>query len=219
MGSPGKYNNFSIDDNPRDYIPTLLKSMYPMAGEGVSKIVVYKYYTEAEVTITLADEYTYTNGEWQSLYNYIDETTNQFVHNGTKWVFDPTETYVMSSSDYQIIVDYVKDNYGDDYIDSYGTQEFYYGAGSYYSNFDIRSGKWNSEEFDSWDEAVKEALGTVLLPAVYPNATLQVNGVDMYYRVVFDTYSGSAARYAMKFKVTKAGPDPEFTFSEGPTLL
>ena len=219
MGSPGNYANFSNDDNPRDYIPNLLKSMYPTAGEGVSKIVVYKYYTEAEVTLTLADQYTYTNGEWQSLYNYIDEITNQFIHNGTKWVFDPTETYTMSSSDYQIIVDYVKDNYGDDYIDSYGTQEFYYGAGAYYSNFDLRSGNWNSEEFDSWEEAVEEAIGTVLLPEIYPNATLQVNGVDMYYRVVFDTYSGSAARYAMKFQVTKAGPDPEFTFTEGPTLL
>lgn len=219
MGSPGNYDNFSNDDDPRDYIPNLLESMYPTAGEGVSKIVVYKYYTGAEGTLTLADQYTYTNGEWQSLYNYIEAITQQFIHNGTKWVFDPTETYTMKSSDYQIIVDYVKDNFGDDFIDSYGTQEFYYGAGAYYSNFDLRAGKWNSEEFDSWDEAVKEALEKVLLPAVYPNATLQVNGVDMYYRVVFDTYSGSAARYAMKFQVTKAGPDPEFTFSEGPTLL
>lgn len=216
MGDPGAYNNFSSSTPPEDYLPTFLKMKYPYAQSGDVKVIVYKYYSGG--VSTRAKEYHFDGTDW-SEYDAIVQVTNQFIHNAAKWVFDPTETYTMSSSDYQIIVDYVKDNFGDDYVDSYGTQEFYYGAGAYYSNFDLRSGKWNSEEFDSWDEAVTEALGTVLLPAIYPNATLQVNGVDMYYRVVFDTYSGSAARYAMKFQVTKAGPDPEFTFVEGPTLL
>ncbi|MGM0407422.1 MAG: hypothetical protein ACQERU_05530 [Bacteroidota bacterium] len=216
MGDPGAYDNFSGSVPPEDYLPTFLKMKYPYAQSGDQKVIVYKYYSGG--VSTRAKEYHFDGSEWTE-YDAIVEETNQFIHNGAKWVFDPTETYTMESSDYQIIVDYVKDNFGDDYLDSYGTQEFYYGAGAYYSNFDLRAGKWNSEEFETWDEAVKEALGTILLPAVFPNATLQVNGVDMYYRVVFDTYSGSAARYAMKFQVTKAGPDPEFTFVEGPTLL
>ncbi len=218
MGDPGTYDNFSSSVPPEDYLPTFLKMKYPYAQSGDVKVIVYRYYEGDGVTNTYAKEYHFDGSVWVE-YDAIIQETNQFIHNGTKWVFDPTETYTMSSSDYQIIVDYVKDNFGDDYIDSYGTQEFYYGAGAYYVNFDIHSGKWNNEEFDSWDEAVKEAIGTVLLPEIYPNATLQVNGVDMYYRVVFDTYSGSDARYAMKFQVTKAGPDPEFTFVEGPTLL
>lgn len=57
-----------------------------------------------------------------------------------------------------------------------------------------------------------------IIHELYPSATLQVNGVDMFYRVVFATYSGANAKYAMKFQVTKAGPDPEFTLVEGPTL-
>ena len=61
-----------------------------------------------------------------------------------------------------------------------------------------------------------EAIGNVLLPALYPDAQTQVNGVDMYYIVNFATYSGADGNYAMRFQVSKAGPDPEFTLVEGP---
>lgn len=218
---PGKYSNFSADDLPQDYLPKFLDSNYPAAGEGISIIVVYKYYTGTDAgTVTLADEYTYTSGVWESSYNYVVEQTGQFAVSGTSylWVFDPTETYTMSNSDFQTIVDYVGANISVDYVDSYGTGESYFGAGAYYGNFDLRAGKWDAEVFASWEEAIEEALGTALLPTLYPSATLQVNGVDMYYRVIFATYSGAAADYAMKFQVTKAGPDPEFTLDEGPIL-
>ncbi|MEA2105802.1 MAG: choice-of-anchor J domain-containing protein, partial [Bacteroidota bacterium] len=140
MGSPGNYDSFSNDDNPRDYIPNLLKNMYPTAGEGVSKTVVYKYYTDIEGTLTLADEYTYTNGEWQSLYNYIDETTQQFMHLGDKWVFDPTVKFTMTASDYNIIIEWVLDNLDASYGYNDRSREFYYGAAHKYSNFDLRVG-------------------------------------------------------------------------------
>lgn len=221
MGAgPGKYNNFSSSNLPQDYLPKFLDNMYPTAGEGISAIVVYKYYTGTSAgTVTLADEYTYTSGAWVSSYNYVVEQTGQFAVSSTSnlWVFDPTETVIMSHSDYQTIVEYVKEKIPDD-GSPYDNTEYYYGCSYYYDNFNTSSGKWNADKFDSWEKAIEEALGTVLLPLLYPNATLQVNGVDMYYRVIFKTYSGANAIYAMKFKVTKAGPDPEFTLDEGPTL-
>ncbi|MCD4832579.1 MAG: hypothetical protein K8R31_02200 [Bacteroidales bacterium] len=219
MGAPGAYSNFAYyeGDGPEYYLPAFLEDTYTYAQAGDIKVIVYNFYEGGGVTSICAKEYHFDGSEWTE-YDAIIETTNQFIHNGTGWVFDPTETITMSNSDFQIVVDYVGANISVDYVDSYGTAESYYGAGAYYGNFDLRAGKWDAEVFNSWEEAIEDALGTALLPILYPSATLQVNGVDMYYRVIFATYSGAAADYAMKFQVTKAGPDPEFTLDEGPIL-
>ena len=215
MGDPGDDGSFSNDILPQNYLPKFLDALYPEAGEGVSKIVVYQYDTDIEDEITLATKYIYKDGEWESMYDYIEEATNQFVHNGEKWLFDPTIVVEMSSSNYQLIVDYVKTNISADYIDKYGTAESYYGAGAYYKNFSISDGYWEADVFDSWEKAVEEAIGTILLPELFPDAQLQANGVDMFYRVIFETFkSGVKVNYAMNFQVTKAGPDPEFTLDE-----
>lgn len=214
MGSPGKYDNFSSTDKPSDYIPNMLTARFPLAGEGIEVIVVYKYY--AGYTATLAATYTYSSGSWTSDYDFVTAKEAQFLYGGTGWVFDPTVTITMVSSDYQIIVDYVRDHVGTEYVDSYGTGESYFGAGSYYVNFDLRPGYWEADVFDSWQDAVTTAIGTALLPTRFPNASTQVNGVDMYYIVNFATYSGAAGNYSAKYQVTKSGPNPEFTLVEGP---
>ncbi len=214
MGSPGTYDNFSDSDKPVDYIPNLLKGKFPLAGQDKEVTVVYKYF--AGSTMTLASTYTYNNGGWESSYDYVVSKTAQFLYGGTGWVFDPTITYTMGSSDFQLIVDWVKANISADYLDSYGTAEFYFGAAAYYANFDIRVGNHEPNEFESWEAAVEAALATVFLPAKFPDATIQVNGVDMYYIVKFATYSGADGSYSMKFQVTKSGPNPEFTLVEGP---
>lgn len=226
MGDPGNDFYFSSDIDPQDYIPTFLKAKYPTAGEGVSKIIVYNYYSNAEEkTVTIADEYTYESGVWVSSYAYVVQNSGKWAVSGTtlEWVFDPTETFEMSKSDYQIVCDWVATKVAASEIDAsflpYSNTEIWFGASAYYDNFDIRSGKWNSTEFSKWENAVEEAIGTILLPAKYPAATLQVNGVDMFYKVIFETYIGTYSTYSMKFQVTKAGPDPEFTLVEGPTLL
>ncbi|MGM0504596.1 MAG: choice-of-anchor J domain-containing protein, partial [Bacteroidota bacterium] len=224
MGSPGNYDNFSGDDSPRDYIPNLLRSMYPTAGEGVSKFVVYKYYTGIEGTLTLADEYTYTNGEWQSLYNYIDETTQQFIHNGENWVFDPTIEFTMVGSDYNIIVEWVLDNLDASYGYNDRSREYYYGAAIKYSNFDLRVGKrteFGIPGFDglTQDEAIDKIWSRIpeaidiLLKQKYPEAKAVVSGVDVHYYVTFYTYENdlSSNYYTIHFQCTKDGPDPEFT--------
>jgi len=222
MGDPGSHDNFSSSILAQDYLPKYLDNLYPTAGEGISVIVVYDYYTGINYeTVTIADEYTYTSGEWVSSYSYVQEMTAQWaVSSATnKWVFDPTETITLTNDEYKYIVDYVIDNFDAEFIGYDSRREYYYGVSEKYNNFDITSGKYNEDVFDSWEEATATALSDVLLPHLYPNATLQVNGVDMFYRIIFNTYSGSNALYVIKFQVTKAGPDPEFTLVEGPELL
>lgn len=213
MGDPGKYDNFSSSEPPENYLPQYLNAHLPYAQEEDKVAVMYRYY--AGTTIWKADEYSVSGGQW-TMYKPVIEQSSQFIQNGEKWVFDPTVMFSLVSSDYQIIVDYVNDNVDPEYVDSYGTSESYFGASAFYGNFDIRPGY---HEFDpeSWEEALKEAIGTALLPVKFPNAVTQVEGVDVYYVATFDTYSGSDGTYSITFQCTKSGPDPEFTYIEGPT--
>jgi len=221
MGSPGKYDSFSSSDLPYDYIPALLSTLYPIAGEGTEKVVIYQYYTGVPDvgTLTLADRYVYTEGEWKSTYQYVGSVTSQFLYSQGKWVFDPTVIFEMTADDYQMIVDWVKTNIGSEYINSYGTQEWYHGAGSYYINFDIRPGNWDESVFSTWQEAVTTAIGNALLPTKFPDAQTQVSGIDVYYIVTFATYGGPTGRFTATFQCTKSAPDPEFTLVNGPNPL
>lgn len=215
MGDPGDDNMFSGDILPQDYLPKFLNAKYPEAGPGVTKTIIYQYNSDIEGEITLATEYTYGENGWESAYDYIETTTNQFVHNGTEWLFDPTITFTMGKPDYQFIVEYVEDEISADYLDSYGTAEFYYGASYYYNNFSIADGYWEAEQFESWEEAVREAIGDLLLPYKFPDTPAEVNGVDLGYKVIFETYAyGANVNYAMRFNVQKAGPDPIFEYDE-----
>lgn len=84
-------------------------------------------------------------------------------------------------------------------------------AGSYYSNFDLRPGKWDESVFDSWQDAVTAAIGNALLPSKFPNAVAQVSGIDVFYVVTFTTYGGPFGKFNVTFQCTKSGPNPEFT--------
>ncbi len=208
MGAPGKYDNFSSTDIPGNYLPQLLEQKFPYVLEGTKIVAVYKYYSTSLGTRT--DEYTLRAGKW-TVYNPISVQTDQFINTGTSgWVFDPTVVFTMSSSDFLTIVNYIKANKAS-YIDSYGTAEFYYGASSFYSNFDLRAGKYYSG-FSTGIDGVKEAIGKVLLPAKFPTAITQVSGIDVEYAVSFVIYDGTTYSTTMTFKCTKAGPNPEFTF-------
>jgi hypothetical protein len=214
MGSPGTNDYFSTSISPQNYLPALLNTKYPMAGEGYQVTLVYKFYSGS--LLTLADNYTFKNGAWTSAYDYVQPKSSQFLYSTSGWVFDPTVTITMAAADYQIIVDWVKANKGPSFVDTYGTQEFYTGAGSYYKNFDLRTGKWDTSVFSTWQDAVASAIGNVLLPAKYPNAVSQVSGIDVFYIVNFITYDGANGMYAIKFQCTRSGPDPQFTLVEGP---
>ncbi|MDD4225921.1 MAG: hypothetical protein WCY58_08385 [Mariniphaga sp.] len=211
-GKPGRYDNFDSNMNPNDYLPTFLSIHLPFALEGEKVAVVYKYYASGKTT-KRAIEYTKTDGKWIA-YNPIMTQTDQFINTSESgWVFDPTVMFTMSKEDYQIIVDWVKSNKGSEFIDSYGTQEFWFSAGSYYGNYDVRD-KWNTEAFSTWQEAVQTSIGDVLLPAKFPDAVSQVSGIDVMYKVTIAVYSGVNEQFTWSFQCTKSGPNPEFEFVE-----
>jgi hypothetical protein len=215
MGNPGpgKYDNFDATMPPMNYLPALLKAKYPIAGQDNEVVVAYKYFIGGTTTLTLATRYKFNNGAWVSSYDYVVPKASQFIYSTAGWIFDPTVSFTMVAADYQIIVDWVKINIGASSVDGTGKQELYTGAGAGYLDFDL--GKYDKTKFATWQDAVKSAIGTVLLPSKFPAAVTQVSGVDVNYIVGFATYPPNA-KYSIKFKCTKAGPNPEFTYVEGP---
>lgn len=225
MGAPGKYDNFSSSEPPDNYLPQFLTQKYPYAQEGMQIVVIYKYYSKG--THTRADQYTFTNSTWVK-YNPIEAKTAQFINAGTKWVFDPTVTFTMTTADYQLIVDAVKaDPDLKQYLDSYGTAEYYYGASAYYSEFNAQIVKRTDPAFTGLTDTQAAALITqriqegiiVMLKAKFPNAVAQVSGINVMYVVSYSIYGndGSTEHVTSTFQCTKSAPNPEFTFVSSPT--
>ncbi len=148
--------------------------------------------------------------------------SSQFIHNGEKWVFDPTVTFTMSPADYQIIVDHVAGIYPN-LIDSYGDSEFYSGASSFYVNFDIRISKRIDYDPTTWENLSEEDANTliwerlkesiiVMLQNKFPNAEPDVEGVEVHYFITFDAYIGNYQHifYTIEYKCSSAGSPPTF---------
>ncbi|RJE74491.1 hypothetical protein [Reichenbachiella sp. MSK19-1] len=221
MGAPGQYNNFSASEPSYNYVPQYLSQNIAYAQEGDQYDVVFYYYDGTGKT--LAETYTYTDGVWTG--TFYTEMVEQYVHNGTSFVFDPSVAFTMSTADYQIIVDEVKKT-KPDLLDSYGTAEFYYGAGAYYENFDLgytsrASGDYMQDEFVGLSASETSALMIqrmgegieVLLEVKYSDAQ-PVAGVDVLYSVKCDSYDGTDATWLTVFQLTAVG---EFELVEGPT--
>jgi len=221
MGAPGAHNNFSSSILPADYLPQYLLNKYPFAQEGDALVVVYNYYSSSKTSL-VAESYNYVQGLWTA-YKGIVEKTDQFVHTGTEWIFDPTIHLSPSSSDFQLLVDYVYTNLSRTYGSSYGNDEFYYGASAYYKNFDLRLTNkvtYSIPGFDGLSEEESIALTwerlqegiAIMLQLKYPDAQTDINGIPIYYWVTFATFENSLAKntYVGIFKATKAGPDPVF---------
>jgi len=114
-----------------------------------------------------------------------DSSTVVYPGDGTTTVDSTADvSMTMSSSDYQIIVDYVNTylSNGSEYPDN---TEDYYGASSHFSNFDMRSGAYSSE-FDTALDAIIAALRDVYLPNKVSSSLLNVD-----YIVTYTTYDGA----------------------------
>ncbi|HKK61820.1 MAG TPA: endonuclease/exonuclease/phosphatase family protein, partial [Bacteroidales bacterium] len=165
---------------------------------------LYRSMTISGTGIKLSDHYAYET----SLYIY-EETGNHPPDNNP--LNEQGEySLTMSKSDYQIIVDFVKNNPELAALDNseYDDSEYYFGASAYYQNFDIRDGNHHSS-FGSWQEAVQTGISLALLPEKFPNARVS----DPVYTITFDTYSGSDKTYTFNFECTKSAPDPEFQYT------
>lgn len=160
---PGDYTamglsnpNFSSSSPASKYVPTLLATTLPYAGEGDSKTVVYQYYASSSTYVQGAEFIKATEG-WQAE-TYQAEITDQFVRRGDTWVFDPSVELTLpysrntepSYSYYMACVNWVFDHiskpeYGATslssapFIDYRGNAEFYGGASAYYGNVDVRA--------------------------------------------------------------------------------
>lgn len=138
------------DSQPERYLPTYLANKYPYAAADTKKYVLYRYLNGAEVVLR-SEEYTFNGTEWiNSVSNGgIISETNQFVKRGGAWKMDPSIELTLpvgknqptSTWFYQAVVDWVKENVADaaDYIDSYGTAEYYSGCSSYQGNLNVNA--------------------------------------------------------------------------------
>lgn len=221
MGAPGQYDNFSDDVPPEDYLPTFLKEKFPYAQKGDEKVTVYQYFTGSG-TETRAKEYHYDGSKWVE-YDPVETRTSQFIYSQGQWVFDPTVKFTMGSSDYQIVVDAVKEEFGAYFVDDYGTGEYYTGASAYYSNFDLRieprKSDYSDEYGDMSDEEIKdlmiirlEVAMQLLLKNKFPDAVPEVSGVPVHYIVTFESYNNdlSSSTWKADMLCTSAGNPPQF---------
>jgi hypothetical protein len=226
MGAPGFKDNFSSSNKPEDYIPNFLIKNYPYALVDDVKNVAYHYYSGG--SSVRVDGYIRTATTWEKIQQVV-EKTEQYVHNGTAWFFDPTVRFTMASDDYQMIVDKVKESHPE-LIDR-GNSEYYYGSSAWYSNFDMRNtkrttGDFAQPEFDgmSADEIqniikqrVQEGI-VLMLQTKFPDAVAQVNGIDVKYVVTYKVYDNELKKlyYTVTYQCTSAGNPASFELLEGP---
>ena len=222
-GQPGYYNNFSSDAQPSKYLEQLLVANFPYATSGDFAQVIYKYYSGGN---QISYNKCYFNGvNWEI--NQIK--SDQFIHTGDKWAFDPTVSYYLEKVDYQFLVDWITTN---DTLSGYlddghpENTEQYFGASSYYGNFDLRQtarlgNDPNGYLADLNEEEIDEILYNrlilaveLILPYKYPTAQAFSNGVPVYYEITFDVYNGKHIDYMVKFLCTDVG---KFEYVDGPT--
>jgi hypothetical protein len=226
MGSPGTYHNFSSSALPENYLPIFLNLKFPYESVGSKMFIVYKYYASGKTNILMDGWYYKGSTQWV---NSLPKT-EQFIHNGTQWLFDPTVHHTMVKADYQIIVEYVAAHPDlNVYMDPvYNNTEYYYGASYFYENFDMRlykrrdndpfgllTGLTDDEVRVVITERLKEGIG-IFLELRFPDAQPVSNGIQVYYEVYYATYEPGDYFYKMKFKCTDVG---QFEYVEGPISL
>jgi len=221
-----KDHSFSSSNNSKNYLPQFLSLKFPYAQPGAKCIVAYKNDNGKKYSF-YTDEYTFTDGVWTA-YNPTVVKTDQFIFANGAWMFDPSVRFTMVQEDYQVLVDWVAEN-KPAYLDSkYPDQtEYWFGASSYQKNFDMRISRTTKDPEgilkDKSDEEVNAILLEqvkkgiiVLLETKFPDAVTQKDGVDMYYKVTYQTFDGNRKNFMMSFKCIDTG---KFEFAEGPTQL
>jgi len=223
-GQPGADSSFSVNIPAEKYIPTYLKQRNPYAEEGQTAEFVYLFLYGGNTYIH--DVYVYKEGEWKN----EEQKSMQFQNDGEKWFFDPSIRFEMSSDDYQIIVNWIANNDTlSGYLDQkYNNTEYYFGASSYYGNFDMRDYKRIAKDTNGYltgltDDEVMDVLYArlplaieILLEQKYPDAVPVLYGKDVYFEITFDAYEPPHKHFMVKFRCTDVGT---FEFVEGPTLV
>lgn len=184
----------TVADAPK-YLPAYLTLNYPYAQEGNDKVVVYK----TGNTTFYADRLNFNEGKW-TVNSFVELKSDQFVFaqldKKKDWIFDPTFIFGLEKTDYQMLVDYVKDNLSkgnETILDNRGNAEFYFGFNAYYPNITYRQKDRILDntypEEPTEEEAIKfmndrtiEGLA-ILLTLKYPDATPITSGVEQMARI------------------------------------
>lgn len=187
-----KYGSFSASAQPDDYIPNMLAIKFPYAKEGTSIVVLYVWYAK-KTNSARGSEYTLMNGKWMPR-ETTETKSDQFLHNGKQWLFDPTIVLTLGAEDFTLLYNYVKENHPNYISKKYPkNEEYWFGSSGYYKNFNLDGGETVGERTEekglspeallkAREERIKEGLKLVL-KARYPNLPAQVNGVDQFYVV------------------------------------
>ncbi len=203
-----------------NFIPTLLKNKFPYAQEGNSKVVAFKTSSTAKT----ADEYIFKGGFWMPL-SLIETKTEQFVFSGwdvSGWVFDPTIRVSMkkgtaSTDDYMLVVNYVKEKFGQEtpallgFFNTSLQTEYYYGFAAFYGNISWRpsdrskdptyAALTTNEAKDAYLKLRTEEGLAVYLSLKLPNVPIQVSGIDVYCYVTTAIYDGvTTSNFIYKYK-------------------
>lgn len=220
MGVSTLTSNATALNYAPSYLPTLLKQKFPFAQEGNTKIAVYKTST----TRNSGDEYVFTAGEWKPV-SLIETKTEQFVFAGWDnggWVFDPTMRVTMvkgtaDTDDYMLVVNYVRDTYGQEtpellsYYNGALQTEYYYGFAAYYGNISLRESDrlkdpsyaalTSEDEKNEYKKNRTEEGLAIYLSLKFPDAPVQVSGIDVYCYVTTAIYDGvTTSNYVYKFQ-------------------
>ena len=214
MGITGRYLNFGSSNKPENYIPQFLAPRFVYAQKGDRKIVLNKYYDSKEkVTVINADRYDF-DGTWIYNNNIVTRVNETFMRIEDKWVYDPSVKYTFTKDDFQLLVEWTRSNkpaYLDkDHPDN---SEFYFGASSYYANFNTDKAKRRTNDSENMfskddtemDKQMKQKIAegiNIYLEATYPDAPAVKYGLDMYYHISCKVYPGVKPdkRFTYKFK-------------------
>lgn len=136
FGQPGRFNNFSDDTLPDNYIPTFLDLQFPFAQEEDQIFVFYNYFDGG--VSTRGESYMVINGIWMPHESTI-ETSLKFGFSNGQWIPDNTIRYSITESDF----DYIEANYAatDGFVDAVSSM-------ANFRNFDRRVGndaEWKDE--------------------------------------------------------------------------
>ena len=214
MGAPGKHDNFSDSQKADKYLPQFLALTFPYAQANDVKCIVYKFYKDRETKV-YADEYKF-DGTWNFVprTQYETRVKETFLHNGEQWMYDPSVKYTFTKDDFQLLVEWTRNN-KPAYLDQAHPEnsEYYFGASSYYGNFNTdklkRRGNDPEGIFSSDDKEMdaqlkqKMAEGiNIYLEATYPDAPAVKYGLDMYYNISCKVYPGTKPdkKFTYKFK-------------------
>ncbi len=223
MGS--NYGNLE-GEQPAQYLPKFLDQKYPYGADS-EKYVLYKYYSDKK-TVLRCEQYAYEEGAWKNMVDNggVVTETNQFVYKSTGWKMDPSITLLLPRGKnqatsmwfYQAVVDWVNANIPDasNWVDSYGTAEYYSGCSAYQGNVNINSsyatltGYYPGVEADEMVALMKKRFETETGPGalsiLYPNMA-PIENLEPTVTVTFTAWTtgGKNVEYTIVWKCVAKG--------------